>query len=211
MCLIQTEDQLRFSVDALILALKRLQGEVRNWGCPFYCESCERIWIPCYEGRVRRPFFFKLRTLILHLWLYQTIAAEWQVLKQSVRTGGYLAGRGWPQVRRRRTPWVRVVRWRRGRGWAGRKPRRGRARSLDTISAAVLGPRTTCEMPSQGILNSSLCTVVIWRLGKPFGPFNFHVAFQTWNYSPPPLIQVIYFCSWLATSQSWLSPISPDR
>ena len=50
MCLIQTEDQLRFSVDALILALKRLQGEVRNWGCPFYCESCERIWIRCYKG-----------------------------------------------------------------------------------------------------------------------------------------------------------------
>ena len=31
MCLIQTEDQLRFSVDALILALKRLQGEVRTF------------------------------------------------------------------------------------------------------------------------------------------------------------------------------------
>ena len=30
MGLIQTEDQLRFSVEALILALKKLQGEVRK-------------------------------------------------------------------------------------------------------------------------------------------------------------------------------------
>jgi len=66
MGLIQTEDQLRFSVDALILALKRLQGE---------------------DGRV-------------------------------------LGGKRLATSEKEEDPWARVLRWRRGRGWAGRKPKK---------------------------------------------------------------------------------------
>ena len=42
-----------------------------------------------------------------------------------------------------------------------------------------------------------------WENRSALSTFKWH--FQTWSYSPPPLIQVIYFCSWLGTSQSCLS------
>ena len=52
MGLIQTEDQLRFSVEALILALKRLQGEEVSW--PFVGGSERQFKTHICPGRCPR-------------------------------------------------------------------------------------------------------------------------------------------------------------